>query len=110
MQQRAASLGYDWPSVEGVLEKIAEEATEVVSAEDEHARREEFGDLLLVVVNLARKLGIDAEGALRAASRKFAARFAHVERVAAARDVNLRSLSPAELDELWQEAKMGGAR
>ncbi|CAN5816928.1 hypothetical protein BH24CHL6_BH24CHL6_17160 [soil metagenome] len=110
VQARAASLGYDWPSVEGVLEKIAEEATEVLGAPDEASRREEFGDLLLVVVNLARRLGIDAEGALRAASAKFAARFAHVERAVARRDLSLRSMTPAELDELWQEAKMGGVR
>ncbi|HUG47108.1 MAG TPA: nucleoside triphosphate pyrophosphohydrolase [Candidatus Limnocylindria bacterium] len=110
MQERAASLGYDWPSVEGVLEKVAEEAAEVVAAPDETARREEFGDLLLVVVNLARRLGIDAEGALREASRKFAARFAHVERAAARRDVALHAMSAAELDELWQEAKTGGRR
>jgi len=105
MQERAASLGYDWPSVEGVLEKVAEEAREVVGASDEAARREEFGDLLLVVVNLARRLGIDAEAALRAASAKFAARFGHVERLAAEREVALRSLTADELDGLWQEAK-----
>jgi tetrapyrrole methylase family protein / MazG family protein len=113
MQERAASLGYDWPSVEGVLDKVAEEARELVGAADEAARSEEFGDLLLVVVNLARRLGIDAEAALRAASAKFAARFAHVERLAAAREVALRSLTADELDELWQEAKgatMGEAR
>ncbi len=110
IQQRAASLGYDWPSVEGVLDKIAEEAREVVGARDESTRREEFGDLLLVVVNLARKLGIDAEGALRSASAKFAARFAHVERVAAERDRSLSAMSADELDELWQEAKAGSRR
>jgi MazG family protein len=110
MQERAASLGYDWPSVEGVLEKVAEEAREVVAAPDDGARREEFGDLLLVVVNLARRMGIDAEAALRAASAKFAARFAHVERAAAQRDVQLRSLTLEELDELWHEAKTGGRR
>jgi tetrapyrrole methylase family protein / MazG family protein len=107
MQERAASLGYDWPDDEGVLDKIAEEAREVVAAADQGERREEFGDLLLVVVNLARRLGIDAEAALRAASSKFAARFAHVERAAAERDVELRSLSMAELDDLWQQAKSG---
>jgi tetrapyrrole methylase family protein/MazG family protein len=105
MQERAASLGYDWPSVEGVLDKVAEEAAEVVAAPDEHARHEELGDLLLVVVNLARKLGIDAEAALRSASAKFAVRFAQVERLAAERDVELRSLSFDELDDLWREAK-----
>jgi tetrapyrrole methylase family protein/MazG family protein len=110
VQERAASLGYDWPSVGGVIEKIAEEAAEVVAAADDAARREEFGDLLLVVVNLARRLGIDAESALRAASSKFAARFAHVERAAAERDLALRSMTPEELDQLWQEAKAGGPR
>jgi NTP pyrophosphatase (non-canonical NTP hydrolase) len=72
MQERAASLGYDWPSVDGVLEKVAEEATELVEAADDRHRREEFGDLLMVLVNLGRKLGIDTEAALRAASAKFA--------------------------------------
>jgi MazG family protein len=105
MQERAASLGYDWPDDDGVLDKIAEEAREVVAADDQIARVEEFGDLLLVVVNLARRLGIDAEASLRSASAKFAARFAHVERAAAERDVELRSLNMAELDELWQAAK-----
>ena len=107
MQERAASLGYDWPSVEGVLDKVAEEASEIARAGDEKARREEFGDLLLVMVNLGRRLGIDAEASLRQASAKFAARFAQVERAAADRDVELRSLSMAELDELWQLAKAG---
>jgi tetrapyrrole methylase family protein/MazG family protein len=106
MQERAASLGYDWPSVDGVLEKVAEEAAELVSAPDDRAQREELGDLLMVLVNLARKLGIDAEATLRAASAKFAARFAHVERLAAERQVELRSLTFEELDELWDEAKV----
>ncbi|MEX2546247.1 MAG: nucleoside triphosphate pyrophosphohydrolase [Chloroflexota bacterium] len=106
MQERAASLGYDWPSIEGVLEKVTEEAAEVVAARDDGERHEEFGDLLMVLVNLARKLGIDSEAALRAASAKFAARFANVERQAAERDVELRALSMDELDELWQQAKL----
>jgi uncharacterized protein YabN with tetrapyrrole methylase and pyrophosphatase domain len=106
MQERAASLGYDWPSVEGVLDKVAEEAREVVEAADERAQAEELGDLLLVVVNLARRLGIDAEAALRSASAKFAARFAHVERLATERELELRNLSLDELDELWEEAKV----
>lgn len=110
MQERAASLGYDWPSVEGILEKVREEAAEVVAASTDAERREEFGDLLMVLVNLGRKLGLDAEAALRGASAKFAARFAHVERAAAERDVQLRSLTMDELDELWQAAKMGTAR
>jgi MazG family protein len=110
MQERAASLGYDWPSLEGVLEKVNEEAAEIIAARDDSERREEFGDLLLVLVNMARKLGIDSEAALRAASAKFAARFAQVERLAADKGVDLKQLTLDELDELWQRAKLVAAR
>jgi tetrapyrrole methylase family protein/MazG family protein len=106
MQERAASLGYDWPTIEGVLEKVQEESAELAAARDDGERREEFGDLLMVLVNLGRKMEIDAEAALRASSAKFAARFAHVERLAEARDVPLKELSFDELDELWDEAKV----
>ncbi len=106
MQGRAAGLGYDWPDLEGVIEKIAEEASELLGATDQTERTEEFGDLLFVMVNLGRKLGIDPEAALRAASRKFASRFARVERFAAARGVELPALGLDALDELWQEAKV----
>jgi tetrapyrrole methylase family protein/MazG family protein len=106
MQGRAAGLGYDWPDLEGVIDKIAEEASELLAATDQAERAEEFGDLLFVMVNLGRKLAIDPEAALRAASRKFASRFARVERFAAARGVELRALGLDALDELWQEAKV----
>jgi tetrapyrrole methylase family protein/MazG family protein len=105
MQGRAASLGYDWPDLEGVIDKIAEEASELLAAEDAEHRREEFGDLLFVMVNLGRKLGIDAEAALRSASRKFASRFARVERLAEEKGLELRALGLDALDELWQDAK-----
>jgi MazG family protein len=105
MQERAASLGYDWPDLEGVIDKIAEEASELLAAEDDVERHEEYGDLLFVIVNMGRKLGIDPEAALRSASRKFAARFAGVERLAAARSLELRALGLDALDELWNEVK-----
>ncbi|MBX3029933.1 MAG: nucleoside triphosphate pyrophosphohydrolase [Chloroflexi bacterium] len=105
MQERAASLGYDWPDLEGVIDKVAEEATELLGAQDAAERTEEYGDLLFVLVNLGRKLDIDPEAALRAASRKFARRFAGVERLAAERQVQLKALGLDELDELWQEVK-----
>ena len=105
MQARAAALGYDWPDVEGVIEKLEEEAVELLEAEDDAQRTEEFGDLLLVLVNLARKLNIDAEAALRAANRKFARRFALVERYAAERGRSLDRMTFDELDELWDAAK-----
>ena len=77
MQERAANLGYDWPSIEGVLDKVAEEADELRRrAADDAERAEEFGDLLFVLVNVARRRGIEAEAAVRAANAKFRRRFA----------------------------------
>ncbi len=105
MQARAAGLGYDWPDRLGVIAKIAEEAEELASAEDQLARKEEFGDMLFALVNLARKLDIDAEAALRAASGKFASRFARVERLAEVDGIQLPTLGLEALDELWQRAK-----
>jgi tetrapyrrole methylase family protein/MazG family protein len=105
MQERAAALGYDWPTIEGILEKVAEELDELAHAADEAQRQEEFGDLLLVIVNVGRRMGIDTETALRAASDKFRRRFASVERQAADRGVALRDLSFEELDSLWDAAK-----
>jgi tetrapyrrole methylase family protein/MazG family protein len=105
MQERAANLGYDWPSIDGVLEKVVEEAGELTRAEDGAERTEEVGDLLMVLVNLARKSGVDAEAALRTANAKFRARFGIVERLAAERGVALRDLSFEQLDGMWDEAK-----
>ncbi len=105
MQERAANLGYDWPSIDGVLDKVREEVGELVEAEDAAHRTEELGDLLFVLVNVGRKTGIEVEGALRAANEKFRGRFRHVEQSAAARNVALRDLSFEELDALWDAAK-----
>jgi MazG family protein len=110
MQERAAHLGYDWPSIEGILAKVAEELGELAEAEGAEARREELGDLLMVAVNLARHHDVDAEAALRAANEKFRLRFGIVERLAAERGVALRDLTFAELDELWDAAKAELAR
>ena len=79
LQGRAARVGFDWPDAEGPRDKIAEELAEVAEAEDHAARHEEVGDLLFAVVNYARKLGVDAEDALRDANAKFARRFAAME-------------------------------
>lgn len=105
MQERAAALGYDWPSVDGILEKVAEELAELAAAGSLPEREEEIGDLLMVIVNLARHHGVEAEAALRAANEKFRRRFGAVERLAAERGVALRDLSFAELDALWNAAK-----
>jgi MazG family protein len=115
MQERAANIGYDWPSIEGVLDKVVEEIDELREAAAEadghpSARAdahwaEEFGDLLFVLVNVARKRDVDAEAAMRAANTKFRRRFGSVERAAAARGVALRDLDFDALDALWDAAK-----
>jgi tetrapyrrole methylase family protein/MazG family protein len=105
MQERAAHLGYDWPDIVGVVDKIHEELAELAAAASDDERHEEMGDLLLVMVNLARRNGVDAEAALRAASEKFRGRFRRVERMARERNVQLRDLALPELDALWDAAK-----
>ena len=105
MQERAANLGYDWPTVDGIVEKIREELDELLAAETDDERREELGDLLMVVVNLGRRHGIEAETALRAGNEKLRRRFRSVERQAAERGVELRSLDFATMDAMWDAAK-----
>ncbi len=105
MQDRAANIGYDWPTIDGVLDKVVEEAEELRSATNQAETAEEFGDLLFVLVNVARRRGIDAEAAVRSANVKFRRRFASVERAAAARGVALRDLDFEALDALWDAAK-----
>ena len=105
MQERAANLGYDWPSMDGVLDKVREEVGELVEADDQAHRTEELGDLLFVLVNVGRKSGIEVEAAVRAANEKFRRRFRHVELAAASRGVALRDMTFDELDALWNAAK-----
>ena len=105
MQERAAHLGYDWPSIDGVLDKVREEVGELVEAEDDAHRAEELGDLLFVLVNVGRKTGIEVEGALRSANDKFRRRFRHVELAAHARGTALRDMTFEELDARWDAAK-----
>jgi tetrapyrrole methylase family protein/MazG family protein len=106
MQERAANIGYEWPNIEGVLDKVVEEIAELRDAATDADRAEEYGDLLFVLVNVARWQGIEAEAALRSANDKFRRRFASVERQATDRSVALRDLSFAELDALWDAAKI----
>ncbi len=105
MQERAAALGYDWPTVDGIVAKVHEELAELAAAVSPAERAEEAGDLLLVLVNLARRNGVEAEGALRGANDKFRRRFGAVERMAAERGVALRELDFDALDALWDAAK-----
>ena len=108
MQERAANLGYDWPSLDGVLDKVVEETEELrgaIADGEISAWAEEFGDLLFVLVNVARKRGVEAEAAMRGANEKFRRRFGSVERQAAERGVALRDLDFDALDALWDTAK-----
>jgi len=105
IQGRARRVGFDWPDVEGPLEKLREEIGELARAGAAAEREDEFGDILFVAVNIADHLGIDAEQALRGANQKFRRRFGAVERMANERGIDLRSLDLAGLDALWDEAK-----
>ncbi len=105
IQSKVAKTGFDWPDVGGVYSKLDEEIQEVQAAQTPEERRAELGDVLFVIVNLARWLDVDAEGALREANDRFARRFRHVEQLATARELDLLTLSLTELDTLWAEAK-----
>ncbi len=107
LQKRAARVGFDWPGARQVLEKIAEEAAEVIDARDKgepQARiHEEIGDLIFAVTNLARKLGVDPEHALRDTNQKFTSRFHYIEQNAGQ---NLQDMTLEDLETLWQAAKI----
>jgi len=108
IQRRAARVGFDWEDSAGPRAKVREELQELDQAlaqGDREAARRELGDLLFAVVNLARKEGIDAEGALRSAVRRFERRFRRMEALAAGQGRSLEDMDLAEMDELWEEAK-----
>ncbi len=107
IQRKAAKVGFDWPDVDGALAKVGEEAVEVTRAAP-HEQADELGDLLFAVVNVARHLGVEPELALRAATRKFVARFEQVEALAAERGIDLGTSDLAVLDALWDEIKASG--
>jgi ATP diphosphatase len=108
LQNRAARVGFDWPSTDQVIDKIQEEAAELVEARDEltHAEMtEEFGDLMFVMANLARHLKIEPEAALRAANAKFTRRFEGVEAKLKDLGKTLDQSDLAEMDILWDAVK-----
>jgi MazG family protein len=109
LQRRAARVGFDWPKVAPVLEKLEEELGEVkaeLAAGGSRERLEgEVGDLLLAAVNLARHLGVDGETALRRASQKFERRFRAIETALRAAGRDLEAASLDEMEALWQRAK-----
>jgi len=117
LQSKAAKVGFDWPSLAPVFDKLKEELAELElaiaagdreqSAEDAHIAKigEEFGDLLFVVANVARHLAIDPEAALRAANQKFIRRFRRIEELLAAQGRTPAQSTLAEMDRLWDQAK-----
>ena len=100
LQKRAARTGFDWPDASGARAKVVEELAELDAETDQAAREEELGDLLFAVVNLARKLKIEPETALRAANAKFERRFRYIETVPGFNDLSLD-----QKEALWVEAK-----
>lgn len=114
LQKRMASVGFDWDSPERVLDKIAEEAGEIAEARREGASQEEIagevGDLLFVVVNLARHLKVDPEAALRACNSKVVSRFRWIESSLEKQGRTTAQATLEEMEALWQEAKTKAGR
>ena len=105
VQERAARMGFDWQDFSGVLDKVTEELAEIASARSDGETERELGDLLFSIVNAARWMGVDPEGALRQANRRFYSRFAAMERLSAHRGLSFRDLPLDAKESLWQEAK-----
>ncbi|MDU9003784.1 nucleoside triphosphate pyrophosphohydrolase [Sedimentitalea todarodis] len=108
LQKRAARVGFDWPDASHVLDKITEEAAELTEAQEQMEAdqvEEEFGDLLFVMANLARHLGIEPEAALRRANAKFTRRFQGVEAKLAEQGKSPQDSDLAEMDALWDAVK-----
>ena len=111
ISSRAAAAGFDWENAEQVLDKLHEELSELAEARENASHEEiegEVGDLLFVLVNLARFVKVDPEQALRKSNAKFRRRFAHVEKSLQARGKNLSDSNLQEMEEIWQEAKRIG--
>lgn len=107
LQAKAARVGFDWPSVENVYDKIAEEVAEFREAPNSK-KPEEFGDLLFAMANVARHMGIDPEAALRGTNAKFERRFAHIEQRLSEAGKTPAEFTLEEMDSLWDEAKRLG--
>ena len=108
MTAKASRVGFDWPDLEAILEKLKEEAAETLeahAAKDQSRLVDEAGDLLFVAVNVARFLGVDPETALRHSNRKFERRFRYLEAKIKGQGRELKEASLAEMDALWDEAK-----
>ena len=105
-QDRAARVGFDWPEIDGVLDKVREEIEEIKQAENVDEMTAELGDLFFVLVNLGRWKKVDAESALRGTNMKFKKRFGYVEQSAKKQGRNLSDMTLEEMDAFWDEGKM----
>jgi tetrapyrrole methylase family protein/MazG family protein len=105
IQSRVSKIGFDWPDLAGVYDKLSEELIELKEANSSIDQQSELGDLLFIMVNLARWFNVDAESALREANLRFGRRFRLVEQFAKERQIDLEQLNLADIDKLWEEAK-----
>lgn len=105
VSKRAVKLGFEWDTVEEIYHKLLEEAQEITTASTPGHLEAEIGDFLFTAVNLARKLNVDAESALRGTNQRFIKRFQRVEQLAQAQNQDLSTLTVAEWLELWTQAK-----
>lgn len=111
IQKRAAKVGFDWPDSKGVFKKIKEEIRELeeaIESKDQESMKEEVGDLLMIITNLAQKLDVDSEEALKGSNEKFIHRFSYIESKLNDSDKRFEDSSLALLDELWDESKKLG--
>ena len=106
LRDAAARVGFDWPNAEEVFAKVDEEVAELKGAKSVADQREELGDLLFALINLAHHLGFSADDALQQANDKFTRRFQAIEAACSARGLQPAQLSLAELDALWDEVKL----
>jgi tetrapyrrole methylase family protein/MazG family protein len=105
IQRRVASVGFDWEKTEDILEKLTEEVEEIIEAPDKGEKAREFGDLIFVLVNIARRQDIDLETSLSGANQRFYNRFACMEQLCRQRGVSFGDLSFDQQNALWEEAK-----
>ncbi len=105
VQRRVAGVGFDWENIDGVIDKLAEEVSEFKQAPSQEERAKEFGDLLFTLANIARRMDIDLEAALREANQRFYRRFTCMEELCRQRGLNFGELSFDEQNALWEEAK-----
>lgn len=109
IQEKVRNVGFDWEQPSQVWDKVAEEISEVkaeIEADDKDKMEAEFGDLLFAVVNAARLYGVNPENALERTNKKFIARFNWLEKACHERGLDLRNMSLAEMDAIWEEAKL----